>query len=49
MTLRGPEESLINAGVELINFDHSKSKEILADYIEKNPDIWEEEIERIQE
>jgi len=49
MTLKGPEESLIEAGVELINLDISKSKEILEDYIKKNHDLWEEEIERIHE
>ena len=49
MTLKGPEESLIDAGVELINLDHSKTIEILEDYIKKNPDIWGEEIERIHE
>ena len=49
MTLKGPEESLIEAGVELINLDLSKSKEILEDYIKKNHDLWEEEIERIHE
>jgi creatinine deaminase len=49
MTLKGPEESLIDAGVELVNLDLSKSKEILEDYIKRNPDLWEEEIERIHE
>jgi len=48
-TLRGPENSLIDAGVELINMDLYESKKILEDYIKQNPDLWEDEIERIQE
>jgi len=48
-TLRGPENSLIDAGVELINMDLYESKEILEDYIKQNPDLWQDEIERIHE
>ena len=48
-TLRGPENSLIDAGVELINMDLYESKKILEDYIKQNPDLWEDEIERIHE
>jgi tRNA(Arg) A34 adenosine deaminase TadA len=48
-TLKGPENSLIDAGVELINMDLYESKEILEDYIKQNLDLWEDEIERIHE
>lgn len=48
-TLRGPENSLIDAGVELINMDLYESKEILENYIKQNPDLWQDEIERIHE
>jgi cytosine deaminase len=48
-TLMGPENSLIDAGVELINMDLYESKEILEDYIKQNPDLWQDEIERIHE
>jgi tRNA(Arg) A34 adenosine deaminase TadA len=48
-TLKGPEESLIKAGVEVVNLDLPECKEILEDYIKKNPDLWDDEIERIHE
>lgn len=48
-TLTGPEEYLVQAGVELVNLDLDECKELIGNYIEENPEIWEEEIERIHE
>ncbi len=49
VTLRGPEEYLIDNGVELINLNLKECKSLLVNYINKNPDIWSEEIERVQD
>jgi cytosine/creatinine deaminase len=46
--LKGPENCLIQAGVELENLDLSECKELLGNYIQQNPDLWNSEIERIQ-
>jgi len=48
-TLKGPEEYLTSCGVELVNMDLEECKNIIGTFIRKNPDIWEEEIERIHE
>ncbi|HSQ02374.1 MAG TPA: nucleoside deaminase [Methanobacterium sp.] len=48
-TLKGPEEYLASCGVELVNMDLDECKNIIGTFIRKNPDIWEEEIERIHE
>ncbi len=49
ITLKGPEEYLIDNGVELINLNLEECKSLLDNYINKNPDIWSEEIERVQD
>lgn len=46
-TFPGPEEYLKEHGVELINLDLDECRELIAEYIRKNPDVWDEEIERI--
>ena len=48
-TLKGPEEYLTSCGIELVNMDLEECKNIIGTFIQKNPDIWEEEIERIHE
>jgi tRNA(Arg) A34 adenosine deaminase TadA len=49
VTLRGPEDYLKNNGVEVINLDLDECKSLIGNYINKNPDIWNEEIERVQD
>lgn len=46
-TLKGPEEYLKSNGVELINLDMTECKEIMRNYIHKNQEIWDSEIERV--
>ncbi|GAB4306970.1 MAG: nucleoside deaminase [Methanobacteriaceae archaeon] len=46
-TLKGPEEYLKANGVELINLDMTECKEIMRNYINKNQEIWDSEIERV--
>ena len=48
-TLKGPEEYLIENGVEVINMDLDECKTILENFIQKNPDLWNEEIERVHD
>jgi cytosine/creatinine deaminase len=48
-TLKGPEEYLIANGVEVINMDLEECKNILENFIQKNPDLWNEEIERVHD
>ena len=48
-TLKGPEEYLIENGVEVINMDLEECKTILENFIQKNPDLWNEEIERVHD
>jgi cytosine/creatinine deaminase len=48
-TLKGPEEYLIENGVEVINMDLEECKNILENFIQKNPDLWNEEIERVHD
>ena len=49
ITLKGPEDYLKNNGVELINLNLKECKSLLDNYINKNPDIWNEEIERVHD
>jgi cytosine deaminase len=49
ITLKGPEDYLKNNGVELINLNLKECKFLLDNYINKNPDIWNDEIERVQD
>jgi creatinine deaminase len=46
-TLKGPEDHLKENGVELINLDLKECKDIMNEYIKRNPEIWDAEIERI--
>lgn len=46
-TFLGPENYLKEHGVELINLDLDVCKELITEYILKNPDVWDEEIERV--
>ncbi len=49
ITLKGPEEYLKNNGVKVINLDLEECKSIIGNYIKKNPDLWDEEIERVRD
>ncbi len=46
-TLTGPEDYLKKNGVELINLDLNECKNIMEEFIKKNPQIWDGEIERV--
>ncbi|MGB9980497.1 nucleoside deaminase [Methanobacterium sp.] len=46
-TLKGPEDYLIENGVELINLDLKECKNIMKEFIKKNPEVWNAEIERV--
>lgn len=46
-TFGGPEEYLKEHGVELINLDLDECKEMMSDYIRRNPEVWNREIERV--
>jgi Cytosine/adenosine deaminases len=46
-TFGGPEEYLKEHGVELVNLDLDDCKELMAEYIRNNLDVWDEEIERV--
>lgn len=41
---KGPEKHLMDQGVQLINMDIASSKEMLKNFIEKHPDLWNEDI-----
>lgn len=46
-TLKGPEEYLIENGVELINLDLKECKDIMNKYIEDNLETWINELEKV--
>ncbi|HML05555.1 MAG TPA: nucleoside deaminase [Methanobacterium sp.] len=46
-TLKGPEEYLIENGVEVINLNLDECKDIMNGYIEKNPETWDNELEKV--
>ena len=46
-TLKGPEDYLKENGVNLINLNLKECKDIMNEYIKKNPEIWNAEIERV--
>jgi len=48
-TLKGPEDYLIENGVEILNLDLDECKHLIGNYILKNPDLWDAEIERVHE
>lgn len=49
VTLKGPENYLQNNGVEVINLNLDECKSLLGNYISKNLDLWNEEIERVHD
>jgi cytosine deaminase len=49
VTLKGPENYLQNNGVEVINLNFDECKSLLGNYISKNLDLWNEEIERVHD
>ena len=46
-TLQGGDNLLKANGVEVVNLNLPEARELLEEYIEKNPELWEEELERI--
>jgi cytosine deaminase len=46
-TLKGPEDYLIENGVEIVNMDLDECKDLIGNFIRKNPGLWDEEIERV--
>jgi creatinine deaminase len=46
-TFPGPEDYLLTHGVELINLNSIECKQLIDDYIQNNPEIWHEEINRV--
>ncbi|MEN6592016.1 MAG: nucleoside deaminase [Methanobacterium sp.] len=46
-TFPGPEDYLAEHDMELINLDLDECKELIDEYIRKNPEVWDEEIERV--
>ncbi len=48
-TLKGPEDYLIKNGVEILNLNLDECKYLIGNYILKNPDLWDAEIERVHD
>lgn len=46
-TLFGAEKLLKDNNVEIISLDNLECKKLLEDYIERNPEIWGEELEKV--
>ncbi|KZX14815.1 tRNA-specific adenosine deaminase [Methanobrevibacter cuticularis] len=46
-TLLGAENLLKNNNVEVVNLNEEEPRKLLEKYIEDNPEIWEQEIERV--
>ena len=46
-TFPGPEDYLREHGVEVINLDLPECKKLISDYIQENPEVWDEELERV--
>jgi creatinine deaminase len=46
-TLKGPERLLRKNGVEVVDLEMKECLELLEDYISKNSDLWESEMERV--
>jgi tRNA(Arg) A34 adenosine deaminase TadA len=46
-TFPGPEDYLEKHGVDLVILDLDECKDMIADYIQKNLELWDEEIERV--
>jgi cytosine/creatinine deaminase len=47
-TLKGPEDYLKQNGVSVINLDLAVCKDMMGEFILKNPEIWKEELEKVQ-
>ena len=43
-TFRGPEDYLRSRGVDVLVLDHQECKEMMDDFIEVRPDLWNEDI-----
>jgi cytosine/creatinine deaminase len=43
-TFKGPEEYLIERGVELIHLNNKECKILMKDFIKNNPTLWNEDI-----
>lgn len=43
-TFQGPEKYSISQGVQLINLDLAECKDMMKDFINKNPVLWNEDI-----
>ncbi len=48
-TLKGPEDYLIENGVEIENMDLDECKDLIGNFILRNPELWDEEIERVHD
>ncbi|NYB27147.1 MAG: nucleoside deaminase [Methanobacteriaceae archaeon] len=46
-TFPGPEDYLEEHDVELVNLDLDECKELIAEYIRENREVWDQEIERV--
>jgi cytosine/creatinine deaminase len=46
-TFPGPEDLLLENGVELTNLNFQECKNMMQNYIHHNQEIWDEEIERV--
>lgn len=43
-SFKGPEEHLKKRGIELINLENTKCVELINDFIQENPSLWNEDI-----
>jgi len=43
-TFQGPEQYLVSQGAQLIDLDLSECKNMMEDFIQKNPVLWNEDI-----
>ena len=48
-TLKGPEDYLIKNGVEILDLNLDECKYLIGNYILKNPELWNAEIERVHD
>ena len=43
-TFKGPEEYVKSRGVEIVNLENKECKELMKEFIETNPELWNEDI-----
>jgi cytosine deaminase len=43
-TFRGPEERLVEAGVELVHLDSEECRTLMEEFIAEHPELWNEDI-----